>query len=298
MKKFTENDIISYYDSTEVHYRRFWKFEQSLGLHYGVWDKTNKTLADAILNTNALLAEIGLLNSSDYVLDAGCGVGGSSIFIAKKFGCKIVGITLSEKQVKTAAAQSEKHSVSDITSFQAMSYYNTSFDDNTFDVVWAIESFQTAADKNLFFKEVRRILKPGGRLLIGDVCKAYSYSIDDSVVMQEMINGWAMSDILTFSEIEASAAPFGFSVFNSLDVTKKVYPSVNRIFAASILGMYGTFFYILYKRVSCFSKKDLYNLYKAGSYFSRRHYRTGLAQYFAYHKKLWKYYLIALRVQK
>lgn len=283
MKKFTEKDIVSYYDSTEVHYRRFWKFEQSLGLHYGVWDETTKTLADAILNTNAKLAKIGLVKQEDYVLDAGCGVGGSTIFMAKKYGCEIVGITLSAKQVETATGQAVKHGVSEITSFKEMSYYSTSFEDNTFDVVWAMESMQTATDKSLFFKEVKRILKPEGRLLIGDVFKAYDYSIDDSRLLQEMINGWAMSDLLTHKELESVGSQYGFSVLGSLDVTEEVYPSVLRIFGASILGMFGTFFY---------------NLYRRASYFSRIHYRTGIAQYFAYRKKIWKYYLIALRVKK
>jgi len=96
MKIFSTQDISDYYDDTEVHYKMFWKFEETLGLHYAIWDSTTKNLTDAILNTNNYLAELGEVKSTDYILDAGCGVGGSSIYLAKKFGCKVFGVTLSE----------------------------------------------------------------------------------------------------------------------------------------------------------------------------------------------------------
>lgn len=283
MKTFTPKDIIRYYDDTEVHYRMFWKFEKSLGLHYGVWDEGTKNLADAILNTNELLAQIGNISKEDFVLDAGCGVGGSSIYLARTRGCKVIGITLSEKQAATASEKAKQQNVSELVSFKPMNYCTTDFDDNSFDAVWAIESMQTASDKSLFLKEVSRILKPDGRLLIADVFKTHEYSIDDSRIMQEMINGWAMSDLLTQGQLIASGKEFGFSLMKSLDVTKEVYPSVLRIFGASVLGMFGTFFY---------------NLFKRASYFSRIHYRTGLAQYIGYKKKLWDYKLIALNILK
>ena len=58
-----------------------------MGLHYGIWDYTTKTLAEAIINTNRQLAFLGKVSATDKVLDAGCGVGGSAIFLAKYFGC-------------------------------------------------------------------------------------------------------------------------------------------------------------------------------------------------------------------
>ncbi len=55
MKHFSPEDVVNYYDQTEVHYRRFWKLDKVMGLHYGVWTKDTKNIEQAILNTNHML---------------------------------------------------------------------------------------------------------------------------------------------------------------------------------------------------------------------------------------------------
>lgn len=281
MNTFSPQDVANYYDQTEVHYRRFWKFEEALGLHYGIWSEGIKNLADAVLNTNNLLAKIGDIKSTDMVLDAGCGVGGSAIYLATKIGCKVTGITLSEKQANTATEFAKKRGVSDLVSFHAMNYTATSFADNSFDFVWAIESMQTATDKSDFLKEAKRILKPGGKIVIADCFKSYNYAFNENKLMQLMFNGWAVSDVLSLQEFTEKAEQVGFKLEKEVDVTKEVYPSVVKFFFAAFWGMFGTF---------------LYNVFvKKASYFSRVHYKTGLSQYAAYKKKLWKYQLLVLK---
>src|SRR3954464_9192378 len=113
MKKFTNNDIENYYDQTEIHYRMHWKLNEGMGLHYGIWDEKAKNLTDAILNTNHRLLTLGEIKPSDLVLDAGCGIGGSSIYLAKNIGCNVKGITLSKKQVNTATQLAKANGVAD-----------------------------------------------------------------------------------------------------------------------------------------------------------------------------------------
>lgn len=284
MKIFTPQDVANYYDQTEVHYRRFWKFEEALGLHYGIWSEVIKNLKDAVLNTNKLLAELGGIKPTDVGLDAGCGVGGSAIYLAKNIGCKVIGITLSEKQAATATEFAEKRGVVQLVSFKAMNYTSTSFADNTFDFVWAIESMQTAVDKSDFLKEAKRVLKPGGKILIADCFKSYNYPFAKNKLMQLMFNGWAVTDVVSAEELINEANHFGFVLHKELDVTKEVYPSVLRFFYAAVIGMFGTFFY------NTFVKK--------ASYFSRVHYKTGLSQFAAYKKNLWKYKLLVLKCEE
>ncbi|MCK9210738.1 MAG: methyltransferase domain-containing protein [Ignavibacteriaceae bacterium] len=284
MSAFTPQDVANYYDQTENHYRRFWKLEKSLSLHYGIWSEGIKNLHEAVLNTNTLLAKLGEIKSTDVVLDAGCGVGGSAIYLAKNIGCKVSGITLSEKQAETATEFAKQHGVSNLASFHAMNYTATSFANNSFDVVWAIESMQTAVNKSDFLKEAKRILKPGGKIVIADCFKSYDYPFEKNKLMNLMFNGWAVSDVLSSEEFINKANQFGFTLEKEQDVTKEVYPSVVRFFFAAFWGMFGTF---------------LYNTFvKKASYFSRVHYKTGIAQFFAYHKKLWTYNLLVLKCEK
>ncbi len=281
MQTFTNEDITNYYDHTEVHYRKFWKMEQSMGLHYGIWDDTTETLADAILNTNAQLAILGEIKPTDKVLDAGCGVGGSSIFLAKKYGCQVTGITLSERQVRTATHFSEKNGVSHLAKFERMDYTQTRFPDASFDVVWAIESMQTATDKSLFFKEMRRILKPNGRILIADVFKEGNWQITETPVMQRMLHGWAMSDLLTIQALTDLAKRHNFASVENRNVTQEVRKSIYRYRWYALAGFVGT---------------KWYNLFHNGTHFGRVHYKTGLAQYRAWRQGLWSYRLIMMNV--
>ena len=277
MNNFTITDIENYYDQTEVHYKMFWKLEEAAGLHYGIWDASTHSIGDAILNTNRYLVNIGKINKGHNVLDAGCGIGGSSIFLAKNIGCKVHGITLSKKQSETAKSLAEKNNVSNLAEFSQANYLETGFNDNSFDIVWAIESFGSASDKSLFFKEMKRILKPGGRILFADMFKPMTYDISLNKTMQIMLNGWAISDILSIEELNSLSDKFDFEVTQIKDATKLIKKSVNLIYYASILGFFGT---------------KIYNFFKEASYFSRIHYTTGFAQKRAYKKGDWGYYLV------
>lgn len=279
MKSFSKQDIINYYDQTEVHYRMYWKFQESMGLHYGVWDSTVSTLAESILNTNKLLGQMAGLKPEHKVLDAGCGVGGTAVYFAKNIGCSVHGITLSKKQVATATGFAKQLGLQDKLTFSEMDYTKMSFPDNSFDAVVAIESMQTATDKTDFIKEVSRVLKPGGRLIIADVFKSYDYNIDEFPVMGTMINGWAMSDVVTSDQFRTLCLEHGFATMEVNNVTKEVYPCVKRIYFSGIVGFFGT---------------KIYNFFRKASYFSRIHYTTALAQYTAYKKKLWEYHLVCV----
>ncbi len=283
MKRFTNKDIENYYDQTEVHYRMHWKLEEGMGLHYGIWDANTKNLAEAVLNSNYRLMTLGGIKPTDLVLDAGCGIGGSSVYLAKNLGCNVRGITLSEKQVKTATDLAAKKGVSDHVEFSRQDYTATNFPDNTFDFAWCIESMQTADNKDAYFKEMRRIIKPGGKILIADIFKPVGYDMSKEKDMQTMLNGWAMSDILSLDELHSTAEKAAFKVLKIEDVTSNVLKSVNRMYFASIIGAIGT---------------KAYNMVYNASYFSKIHYKTGLAQKKAYHQHKWGYYLVSIENRK
>lgn len=278
MKQFTPADIENYYDHTEVHYRMWWNLEDAAGLHYGIWEADTRNNTEAILNTNERLMRLGQIEGTDHVLDAGCGIGGSSIFLAERLGCSVKGITLSARQVATASRLATEKQLDHLLNFSRQNYLHTNFPDETFDVIWAIESFGSAPEKAAFFREMHRILKPGGRILFADTFKPFSYDITSDQDMQIMLNGWAISDILSLEELERMSQAEGFTHFTVEDVSKEIEPSVKRIYWAALFGMIGT---------------KAYNLFKKATYFSRIHYKTGLAQKKTYRNGKWGYYLVS-----
>jgi cyclopropane fatty-acyl-phospholipid synthase-like methyltransferase len=103
------------------------------------------------------------------ILDAGCGVGGTSIYLAQKYPqVFFTGITIVPTHVQMAERFAIKRSVTSNTRFLLQNYCQTSFPDNSFDGVIALESANYARSKEEFIKEIYRVLKPGGRISILD----------------------------------------------------------------------------------------------------------------------------------
>lgn len=252
--------------------------EESKGLHYGVWDENTKSISEAVINLNKLLSELVEIKPQARLLDAGCGVGGSSLFLAETKQCQTTGITLSQKQVITASNYAKAKGLSAQCEFMECSYTSTPFEDQSFDVSWAVESLGSALKKEDFFSEMHRILKPGGKILIADTFKSYSYPIEENKDMQKMLNPWAISDILSKDELVELAKSYGFKLVASNDVTAQIKKSVSRMYWASVAGMVGT---------------KLYNLFKNASPFSKIHYKSGLAQKKTYERGDWEYILFA-----
>ena len=75
---------------------------------------------------NKFIADQAGIKESDLILDAGCSVGGSSIWFAKTFGSKIIGISLSEKEISLAKKFAKEKSVKHVD-FRVMDYHNTNF---------------------------------------------------------------------------------------------------------------------------------------------------------------------------
>jgi len=148
----TENDIVNYYEQCQVDYEIVWHLNSQMCMHYGYWDETTPTLRSALRTMNAKFAAFAEIKTGEKILDAGCGVGGSSIFLAKNFGCEVEGITLSKQQVNYATQKTQEVGLHEKVNFSVGNYLNTKFPDNYFDVVWAIESVCHAPDKKKVFK--------------------------------------------------------------------------------------------------------------------------------------------------
>jgi tocopherol O-methyltransferase len=104
------------------------------------------------------------------VVDVGCGIGGSSRHIAKKYNCKAQGITLSPYQANRGNELAKEQGLSDKTSFQVADALNMPFESNSFDLVWSLESGEHMPNKEKFVNELMRVAAPGGRVIIVTWC--------------------------------------------------------------------------------------------------------------------------------
>src|ERR1700737_2774808 len=85
--------ISDYYDETWLDYRMLWLRPENRAIHFGYWDEHTRSHAQSLLDMNRVLATHLGIRSGQRILDAGCGVGGSAIWLAKTYGGEGVGIT-------------------------------------------------------------------------------------------------------------------------------------------------------------------------------------------------------------
>tara|TARA_B100001769_G_C21983169_1_gene528591 strand:+ start:121 stop:906 length:786 start_codon:yes stop_codon:yes gene_type:complete len=103
------------------------------------------------------------------VLDIGCGCGGAAFHLIKKYKAKSVqGIDTEPLVIKTAQQLSIKNNLADKTTFKCVEPGPLKYNEETFDVIFSKEVFLHIPDKKALLKDVHRILKPGGLIIVSD----------------------------------------------------------------------------------------------------------------------------------
>lgn len=229
-RQFSRSDIARYYKETRWQYRGLWTGSDSLALHYGYWDDGIADHVDALHRMNAVLAERAGIDSGARVLDAGCGWGGSSIWLAQHRSAICQGINIEPEQVQKAREKAAEAGVTENTRFSVADYTDTGFESGSFDVVWAIESVCHAADKRDFTREAARLLKPGGRLVVADFLRA-SRALEsrDEALLQSWFYQWAVPDLDTPEEFVQAIRDAGLKDVEVEDATDRIRPSAVRL---------------------------------------------------------------------
>ncbi|KAI3721767.1 hypothetical protein L2E82_32785 [Cichorium intybus] len=104
------------------------------------------------------------------IVDVGCGIGGSSRYLSRKYGAECYGITLSPVQAKRANALAAAQGLANKVSFEVADALNQPFPDGKFDLVWSMESGEHMPDKLKFVSELARVAAPGGTIIIVTWC--------------------------------------------------------------------------------------------------------------------------------
>lgn len=175
-----ENEAKEYYDIVWSNPNRIRQIVKEIpSWHFGFYEKEIKNLYEARINMMDYVDRLlNLDNESNIkILDAGSGVGSTSIHLAKKYPkCEFHGITISRYESLIAGSLQKKDKISNVR-FQQGSYMKTSYKKNIFDRIFALESIIYAPNKQEFVKEMHRILKPNGKIIILDLFpKKYQFN--------------------------------------------------------------------------------------------------------------------------
>lgn len=223
-------DIVRYYDQSYWDYRTSWLNANNLAIHYGYWDHSTRSHHEALLNMNRALAAAAAIQPGARVLDAGCGIGGSAIWLGERLGARVTGITLSESQARLAEHNARRRGVEQSVDFRVMDFCHTTFPDHSFDVVWGIESVCHALDKREFLREAFRLLRPGGVLVCADgYARKDRYDADEWRCVETCLNGWQIPNLARPEEFRRYLQDSGFTNIRFEDATARIMPSARRL---------------------------------------------------------------------
>lgn len=168
-------------------------------------------------------------NAPQDILDVGCGIGGSSLYLADKFSANVTGITLSPVQAARATERAIAASLDSRVQFQVANALKMPFEDNSFDFVWSLESGEHMPDKTQFIAECYRVLKPGGKLLLATWCHretsmAGDLTSDEIKHLKEIYRVYCLPYVISLSEYQTIARQCSFNNIKTDDWSMAVAP--------------------------------------------------------------------------
>ena len=233
MTKILSQQIQEFYDASSGLWEQIWGEHMHHG-YYGQQGtrKVNRRQAQIDLIEELLkwATSQSLLKTPASILDVGCGIGGSTLYLADKFEATATGITLSPLQASRARERAGELGLSQTASFQVADALSLPFEDNAFDLVWTLESGEHMPDKQQFLAECYRVLQPGGTFLMATWCHRPTHSLAGELTIAEkqhlekIYQVYCLPYVIALDEYEAIAAQCGYQDIHVDDWSTAVAP--------------------------------------------------------------------------
>ena len=225
-------DIREFYDASSGLWESIWGEH----MHHGYYGRSGNYKIDRRQAQIELIEELLLWadchenNPPQNIIDVGCGIGGSTLHLARKFGSRATGITLSPVQASRAKERAAEAGLDNRVQFEVANALEMPFEDNSFDLVWSLESGEHMPDKTKFLQECYRVLKPGGKMIFATWCHRETDSLageltgDEIAHLKEIYRVYCLPYVISLSEYRAIAQKCGFQNIKSDDWSTAVAP--------------------------------------------------------------------------
>jgi len=197
--------VREHYDLVSPYYHSLWGEH----IHHGYWIRGDESKETAQVQLIEHLAEAAGVQPDAQILDVGCGLGASSIYLVRRYRTKATGITISTVQVEMANKAAETAGVN--ATFLLMDAEAMMFD-KSFDVVWSVESISHYQDIPKFFISAAKFLKPGGTLAITDWFKRKGLTLREHKKFLHDLEHGMMVELQTMEDYARYMAAAGLNV--------------------------------------------------------------------------------------
>ena len=200
MARASKRNVAHHYDLSDRLYDLFLDADRQYSCAYFT-DAANG-LEHAQADKKAHIAAKLALKPGMRVLDIGCGWGGLALYLHQKTGAEVLGVTLSEEQIKVARARAEAAGVADKVKFELIDYRHVS---GQFDRIVSVGMFEHVGPPNYrtFFRQCRDLLTPDGVMLIHTIGRMGPPGVTDKWTVKYIFPGGynpALSEIVAASE--------------------------------------------------------------------------------------------------
>jgi tocopherol O-methyltransferase len=229
MTSTLNSQIQQFYDASSGLWEQVWGEHMHHG-YYGPTGKEKKDRRQAQIDLIEELLNWAGVEQAKEILDVGCGIGGSSIYLAQKFNARAVGITLSPVQASRATERALEAGLATDVQFQVADALDMPFADDTFDFVWSMESGEHMPDKEKFLQECYRVLKPGGTFLMATWCHrpitpaTGDLTADERQHLADIYRVYCLPYVISLPEYEAIAHNLPFQNICTADWSDAVAP--------------------------------------------------------------------------
>ncbi|MEB3151304.1 MAG: methyltransferase domain-containing protein [Sphaerospermopsis sp.] len=222
--------IQEFYDASSGLWEQIWGEHMHHG-YYGADGKQQKDRRQAQIDLIEELLNWSGVKDAENILDVGCGIGGSSLYLAQKFNAKSTGITLSPVQAARAKERALEANVGSRSNFLVANAQEMPFADASFDLVWSLESGEHMPDKTKFLQECYRVLKPGGTLIMVTWCHRPTdvspLTADEQKHLQDIYRVYCLPYVISLPEYEAIAHQLPLNNIRTADWSTAVAPFWN-----------------------------------------------------------------------
>jgi tocopherol O-methyltransferase len=229
MTSTIQSQIQQFYDASSGLWEQVWGEHMHHG-YYGATGNEKKDRRQAQIDLIEELLNWAEVRQAEQIIDVGCGIGGSSLYLAQKFNAHATGITLSPVQASRATERAEEAGLAAEVQFQVADALDMPFADETFDFVWSMESGEHMPDKERFLAECYRVLKPGGTFLMATWCHrpitpaTGQLTIDEQQHLAEIYRVYCLPYVISLPEYEAIAHHLPFQNIRTADWSDAVAP--------------------------------------------------------------------------
>ncbi len=194
---------------------------------------------------DSLIAEAVKKTHAAKILDIGCGVGGSMLYMARHTSCNITGITISPVQQKIGKRLLDEEGYTNRTTIMTGDFTDQHISevlDTPYNAAYAIESFLHMGCAEEFFFQTAQVLHQGGELFICDDVLRSKLSVASEDLVQRFRCGWHVQSLYSPTDLQVLAEKQGLKLKEKIDLS--AYLELNRprdMLIRRIVGLLGRF---------------------------------------------------------